>query len=198
MHRDIETVLISKQRIAERVRELGATIAADLARDLAADAVRDAERDKAMGLEHEDRVVLIPILTGSMVFVADLIREVPLKLSLEVVGVSSYPGKSVESKGVSIRHELPRTLAGKHVLIVDDILDSGQTLDVVTRLVREQSPASVRTCVLLRKPGKARVDLKPEYVGFDIPDEFVVGYGLDYDGFYRNYPQIATLRPEAR
>lgn len=188
IHRDIENVLIPRDRIAERVRELGAHIARDLQVDLA--------REIASGAEQ--RVVLIPVLTGAMVFVADLIREIPLKLSIEVVGVSSYPGKSVESKGVSIRHELPRALRGTHVLIVDDILDSGQTLDVVTRLVREQAPASVRTCVLLRKPGKARVPFVPDYVGFDIPDEFVVGYGLDYDGYYRNYPQIATLKPEAR
>lgn len=181
-------MLVDSGRIAGRVRELGRDISRDILELLAADA------------EHgpEDRVVLIPILTGAMVFVADLIRELPIKLSLEMVGVSSYPGRSVESKGVSIRHELPRTLAGKHVLIVDDILDSGQTLDVVARLVREQSPASLRTCVLLRKPGKARVAFEPDYVGFDIPDEFVVGYGLDYDGYYRNYPAIATLRAEAR
>ena len=104
----------------------------------------------------------------------------------------------MESKGVAMRSELPPNLAGKHVVIVDDILDSGQTLDLLKRLVLEQKPASVRLCVLLRKPGKAKIDLRPEYVGFDIPDEFVVGYGLDYDGFYRNYPEIATLKPEAR
>ena len=192
MHLDIEQVLLTRSRIAFRVRELGAKIASDLAADLASDP------PSADGRPAEERVVLIPILTGSIVFVADLIREMPLKLSIEVVGVSSYPGKSMESKGVSIRHELPKGLAGKHVIIVDDILDSGQTLDVVTRLVREQSPSTVRTCVLLRKPGKARVDFKPDYVGFDIPDEFVVGYGLDYDGFYLNYPEIATLKTEAR
>jgi hypoxanthine phosphoribosyltransferase len=196
MHRDLEKILIPRSDIAARVRELGARVAADLQVDL--------ERDHARGIKGvnghlpEERIILIPILTGSIVFVADLIREMPLKLSIEVVGVSSYPGKSMESKGVSIRHELPKGLEGKHVIIVDDILDSGQTLDVVTRLVREQRPSTVRTCVLLRKPGKARVDFKPDYVGFDIPDEFVVGYGLDYDGFYRNYPEIATLKPEAR
>lgn len=133
-----------------------------------------------------------------MIFVADLVRQLPLKLSLELVGVSSYPGKSVESKGVSIQGELPQCLRGAHVLVVDDILDSGHTLDVVTKLIMKQEPASLRTCVLLRKPGKAKVAFTPDYVGFDIPDEFVVGYGLDYDGYYRNYPEIATLRPEAR
>lgn len=192
MHADIEQILITRPQIADKVRELGSRMARDLASDLAADPPGPD------GQPSEERVVLIPILTGSIVFVADLIREMPLKLSIEVVGVSSYPGKSMESKGVSIRHELPKGLAGKHVIIVDDILDSGQTLDVVTRLVREQNPSTVRTCVLLRKPGKAKVDFKADYVGFDIPDEFVVGYGLDYDGFYRNYPEIATLKVEAR
>ncbi len=188
MHRDIEKVLIDRDRIAARVRELGEAISRDVHALLAPDVARG----------QDEHLVIIPILTGAMIFVADLVRELPLKMCIELVGVSSYPGKSIESKGVSIRHELPRTLAGRHVLIVDDILDSGQTLEVVTRLVREQRPASVRTCVLLRKPGKARPDFNPDYLGFDIPDEFVVGYGLDYDGFYRNYPQVATLKEEAR
>ena len=149
-----------------------------------------------MGEDGGEKVVLVSVLTGSIVFVADLIRQLPLKLSLGLVAVSSYPGTSMESKGAMMRSELPRDLAGKHVLVVDDILDSGQTLDVLGKLIWEQKPASLRMCVLLRKPGKAKVAVKVQYVGFDIPDEFVVGYGLDYDGFYRNYPEIATLRPE--
>lgn len=186
MQRDIEKILITPERIAERVQEMGREVARDLERDLGP--LEDAS-------EH---VVFVPILTGSIVFVADLIRQLPLKLSLEMVAVSSYPGKSVESKGVALRGQLPANLSGKHVIVIDDILDSGQTLDVIGKLIREQKPASVRHCVLLRKPGKARVDVKVDYVGFDIPDEFVVGYGLDYDGFYRNYPAIATLKAEAR
>jgi hypoxanthine phosphoribosyltransferase len=188
MHLDIEKVLISREDIAARVRVLASEISADLSRELAATPV--GERD--------GKIIFVPVLTGSIIFLADLIRELPLKLSLGLVAVSSYPGKSMESKGVSLRSELPANLTGKHVVIVDDILDSGQTLDVLRKLVMEQRPASVRLCVLLRKPGKAKIDLKPQYVGFDIPDEFVVGYGLDYDGFYRNYPEIATLKVEAR
>jgi hypoxanthine phosphoribosyltransferase len=188
MLRDIEKVLIDRSRIAQRVAEIAAAMSADFARDLGG--LTEAERD--------GRIVLMPVLTGSIVFVADLIRHLPHKLSLGLVAVSSYPGKSMESKGVSLRSDLPANLEGKHVVIIDDILDSGQTLDVLKRIVSEKKPASIRLCVLLRKPGKAKIDLKPEYVGFDIPDEFVVGYGLDYDGFYRNYPEIATLRVEAR
>ncbi len=187
MFPEIEKILIDELRIANRVDEIGQRITADL-RPLMAKAEQGGQ---------ELRLTLIPILTGSMVFVADLIRRLPVKLRLELIGVSSYPGKSMESKGVSISHELPKSLEGQHVLVVDDILDSGATLDVVTRLIKGQRPASLRTCVLLRKPGKARVDVEADYVGFDIPDEFVVGYGLDYDGFYRNLPSIATLRAEA-
>jgi hypoxanthine phosphoribosyltransferase len=89
---------------------------------------------------------------------------------------------------------LPSDLADSHVLLIDDILDSGQTLQALIGLIQQQRPASLRTCVLLRKPGKAKIDVRADYVGFDIPDEFVVGYGLDYDGLYRNFPAIAVLR----
>ncbi|MCE7972141.1 MAG: hypoxanthine phosphoribosyltransferase [Leptolyngbya sp. PLA2] len=192
MFPEIERVLIGRETIARRVRELGASLASDLRRDV--------ERGGASAGDG-DRVVIIPIMSGAMVFGADLIRELPLKLRLELVAVSSYPGRSLESKGAAIRSELPRTLGGRHVVIVDDILDSGQTIAMVRRLVEEQTPASVRACVLLRKDVRRAVSeaegARAEYVGFDIPDEFVVGYGLDYDGYYRNYPEIATLKREA-
>ncbi|MCC6428501.1 MAG: hypoxanthine phosphoribosyltransferase [Phycisphaerales bacterium] len=184
MFPEIDHILLSREQIAARVRDLGERIAKDINNDRLADA--DAE------------VVIIPILTGALVLTADLIRELPLRLSLRVVAVSSYPGASISSKGAKIRGELPQNLAGKHVLIIDDILDSGQTIGLVKELIAEQRPASLRTCVLLRKPETCRMrHVDVEYVGFDIPNEFVVGYGLDYDGFYRNYPQIATLKPEA-
>lgn len=179
MQMEIDRVLLTRHQIASRVRDMGTRIAHDLSALLAPD---------------DQHLTIIPIMTGSMVFVADLIREIPLKLRIEVLGVSSYPGKSIESKGASMRGDLPKDLAGRHVLLVDDILDSGQTLDLVTRLLQERQPASLRTCVFLRKPGKARPDLVADYVGFEIPDEFVVGYGLDFDGFYRNLPDIAILK----
>lgn len=189
MHLDLDKTLVSRERIATRVAELGASLARDLERDLTASG------------HSPDQIVIIPVLTGALVFTADLIRCLPLKLSLRLVAVSSYPGKSMESKGVSIASELPKDLADKHVVIVDDILDSGQTLAVVRGLIEKQNPASVRCCVLLRKPPSARKagghEVRVDYVGFDIPDDFVVGYGLDYDGFYRNHPEIATLRKEA-
>lgn len=190
MHADIDRILVSKEEIAARVAQLGQQVAADLSADLAQDAA-------AAGADGDGRVVIIPILTGALIFASDLIRQLPIKLSLRMVAVSSYPGKSMESKGVKLASELPHDLAGKHVLIIDDILDSGQTLGVVRELIERQGPATCRCAVLLRKPETKRVrPVDVEYVGFDIPESFVVGYGLDYDGYYRNYPAIATLRTD--
>lgn len=181
----VERTLITSERIAQRVAELGAAICADL-QALAPEPVKsDAS---------SPRVVLVPILTGALVFVADLIRRMPLPLSLRVAAVSSYPGATTASLGARLRGELPRDLKGQHVLVVDDILDTGRTLSLILSLIREQEPASVRTCVLLRKQVEKReADVEVDYVGFDVPDEFVVGYGLDYDGLYRNLPAIAVL-----
>jgi hypoxanthine phosphoribosyltransferase len=185
MHADLDRTLVTKGQIAARVAEIGRQLAADLDADL-----RSTGTDAS-------QIVIVPVLTGALVFTADLIRHLPIKLALRVVAVSSYPGKSMESKGVKIAGELPHDLAGKHVVIVDDILDSGQTLGVLRELIERQRPASVRCCVLLKKPEGARKrPVECEYVGFEIPDAFVVGYGLDYDGFYRNHPEIATLRLE--
>jgi hypoxanthine phosphoribosyltransferase len=186
----IERVLIDEARIAARVGELGRQIAMDLRGSLATGG-RDGEGGTA------GQLVLVPVLTGSIVFVADLIRRIPLMMNLRVVAVSSYPGASLVSKGAKIRGELPSDLAGRHVLIVDDILDTGRTLGLVRSMIAEQEPASLRVCVLLRKAVGRDQDWSPEYVGFDIPDEFVVGYGLDFDGYYRNFPAIAALSARA-
>lgn len=184
MFPEIEHILLTREQIAERVRALGEQISRDIA------AAREVDANA--------EVVIVPILTGALVMTADLIRELPVMLSLRVVAVSSYPGASITSKGAKIAGELPTDLGGKHVLIIDDILDSGQTIGLVKELIERQKPASVRACVLLRKPEDVRVrHVDVEYVGFDIPNEFVVGYGLDFGGYFRNYPQIATLRPEA-
>ncbi len=189
MQTEFERTLVTREQIAGRVRELGRRIADDLAADLA--------RDRALGAA-PGKVVLIPVLTGALIFAADLVREIPLKLALRVVAVSSYPGASMASKGATLASELPTDLRGAHVVILDDILDSGQTLGLLRELIERQRPATVRCAVLLKKPDSVRkrhVDV--EYVGFEIPDAFVVGYGLDYDGYYRNHPEIATLRIDA-
>ena len=181
----IERVLIDRERIAARVSELGARLAADLRADLAREGI-DPETQP-------DRIVLLPIMTGAMVFTADLIRHMPLPLSMRLVTVSSYAGATTRSKGAMLRGALPGDLGGRHVVVIDDILDSGQTLALVEELVREQEPASLRICVLLDKKVDRQVEVRPQYVGFEIPDEFVVGYGLDYDGFFRNLPEVAVL-----
>lgn len=182
-------VLIDRERIRARVREMGQALSDDLAAALA--------RDGHNALSHPDRIVMMPIMTGAMVFTADLIREMPLKLSIRLVTVSSYPGQSTASKGASLRGALPKDLAGRHVVLIDDILDTGRTLKLVRDLVSEQHPASVRACVLLNKPDRREANVAAEFVGFDIPDEFVVGYGLDYDGYYRNVPDIVSLSEDA-
>jgi hypoxanthine phosphoribosyltransferase len=179
---DIERVLLSADEIAARIDG----IAVELNRDLAASGAG------------EDGIVLMPVMTGSMLFVADLVRRLPQKLRLELALVSSYPGTAMESRGATLKMPLPTELEGRHVVIVDDILDSGGTIRFLRDEVARQGPASMRSIVLLRKPRPDAADVPCEHVGFEIPDEFVVGYGLDFDGLYRNLPYIGTLRPDAR
>ena len=180
VHRDIDRILIDRQQIARRIRELGIEIRRDLE-----------------GLDDDVEVVLIPILTGSIIFVADLIRELPQKIRISVVTSSSYVGKATKSSGdpqVSVPSD---PVEGKHVLIIDDILDSGTTIRRVRSEIQRRSPRSVRCCVLLRKSILSALETPCEYIGFDTPDEFLVGYGLDYDGYYRNLPDIGVLKKEA-
>ena len=177
MHRDIERVLISRERIAQRVRELARAITAD---------------HSALGSGAD--MTIVPILTGAMIFCGDLIREMPIAMKIGLMTVSSYPGRSVSSQGAQVIQRQLGNLAGRHVLVVDDILDSGNTMKLVVPALRELAAASVRTCVLLRKDRPAAKDVVVDYVGFEIPDEFVVGYGLDYNDYYRNVPDIVTLK----
>lgn len=187
MQRDIERVLIGRDAIASRLDELAASIVEDM----------DDERRRADGGAFE--VTLVPILVGSVIFLADLIRRLPLRMQIHVMSMSSYPGRTVTSRGAQVQSaltSLPDDLAGRHVLLIDDILDSGGTLRLATRLIGERKPVSVRSCVLLRKRRPEAMAQPVDYVAFEVPDEFVVGYGLDYDGYYRNLPDIVTLRPE--
>ncbi len=181
---DAPRVLISRDRIAQRVAELGRQITLDLA--------------PALAHEPEQRLVLMPVLTGALIFVADLVRHIPHQMNIRPVTISSYPGAATSSQGATIQSALPTDLRGAHVLIVDDILDSGRTLGLLRRMVQAQNPASLRIAVLLdkHKPGGREEDVVVEYAGFPIEDEFVVGYGLDYDGYYRNLPDIAVQPPQ--
>jgi hypoxanthine phosphoribosyltransferase len=191
MQGDIDQVLIPREEIAQRVRRVAEQITADLVGP-------DPAGDGAFGGPERVQITLIPILTGSFMFVADLIRHLPLYMRINLVSVSSYPGASTASRGARLNEaltSLPESLAGQHVLVIDDILDSGSTLRLVNELLARRRPASLRTCVLLRKRRPQAMAVPVQYVCFDIPDAFVVGYGLDFDGYYRNLPDIVTLRP---
>ena len=179
-------ILIGQREIASRVGQLATTLA---------DALSDDLSKEGANLDTPSRVVLIPVLSGAIVFFADLIRQLPVTMATELVSVSSYPGDATESRSVKIAGELPQNLTGKHVVIVDDILDTGRTLGLLKKQIAAQSPASLRLCVLLRKERPREVEVDAEIVGFDIPDTFVVGYGLDYDGHYRNLPAVHLLEP---
>jgi hypoxanthine phosphoribosyltransferase len=190
MQDDIDRVLIDRHTIALRIEALAKEITRDLCPDLPAIADEPAP---------EPQITLVPLLTGSFIFAADLIRHLPVKLKIRLLSVSSYPGTATSSRGAQIKDDLthlPRSLAGQHVLVVDDILDSGNTLRLVGDTLAAMKPASLRTCVLLRKQRPQAMSFPVDYVAFDIPDEFVVGYGLDFNDHYRNLPDIVTLRPE--
>ncbi len=178
MDRNVNRILIPQSRIAQRVAELARQITADYA---------------PPGQEAPE-ITIVPILTGAMIFAADLIRQLPMRMKIGLVTVSSYPGRAIESQGVSILSRHIGEVRDRPVLLVDDILDSGATIRSVSRLLLDMQPASLRTCVLLQKTTPAASRPHADYVGFEIPDEFVVGYGLDYDDYYRNVPDIVTLK----
>lgn len=177
MERDIDRILIPQEQIAARVAALARQITVDHA--------------------HGGEVTIVPILTGAMIFCADLIRQIPIAMQIGLLTVSSYPGRSLRTQGAQVVGQQLGDVRGRHLLLVDDILDSGGTVRRVTAMLRRLGPASVRTCVLLRKDRPSALDVRADYVGFEIPDVFVVGYGLDYDNYYRNLPDIVTLKPEA-
>lgn len=178
MEADIERILIPREAIAARVKELAAEVAR----------VYEPHIDEGL--------TLVALLSGAVIFLSDLIRHLPLRMKIALLTVSSYRGASLASLGAEIRHGLSSEVAGRHVLIVDDILDTGGSLRLVHQYLSQRGPKSIRTCVLLRKPGKAPPDVPADFVGFDIEDAFVVGYGLDFNDHYRNLPDIGILRPE--
>ena len=171
---DIARVLLSRERIADRVGQLSRRIAR----------------------RYEGReLTIVAVLTGSLVFLADLIRELSLPVRVSLVTIRSYPGAATRSHGPQLVLAPEEDFAGRNVLLLDDILDGGETLALLARTVEAMSPASLASCVLLYKDRPDRSDrARPEYVGFDIPDEFVVGYGLDFDDRYRNLPDICVLK----
>ena len=178
---DIKSVLLSSEAVQAKVAELGAQVGADYC-----DAIAENSQD----------LLLITVLKGAVFFVTDLARAIPLPTQLEFMAVSSY-GSSTSSSGVvRILKDLDRDINDRDVLIVEDVVDSGLTLSWLLRNLATRHPRSLRVCTLLRKPDAARANVDIAYVGFDIPSEFVVGYGLDYAERYRDLPYIGTLDPK--
>ena len=176
MRDKIEQVLLSEQQIADRVRELGEQLTRDY-------------KDK-------QNLLLIGVLRGVAVFFGDIMRQVDLELDIDFLSVSSY-GSSTRSSGVvRILKDLDESITGRHVVIIEDIIDSGLTLSYLVRLLQERRPASLEICTLLDKPSRRLIEVPVKYVGFTIPDQFVVGYGLDYDQKFRNLPFVGVLKPE--
>lgn len=176
MDQDIDHILVSEEQLKEKVAELGARISKDYAgRDL----------------------LMVSILKGAVVFMADLMRAVTIPCSIDFMVVSSYGGANTQSTGlVKIVKDLDADLSGKDLLIVEDILDTGITLSHLLPMLKMRNPNSVRLCTILSKPSRRKAQIEPDYLGFEVPDEFVVGYGLDFDEKYRNLPYVGVLKPE--
>lgn len=172
---DMAYILVSEEKLKKRVSELGAQITADYA-----------------GKEP----LFVGILKGSFIFMADLMRAVDLNTSVDFMCVSSYGNRSTTTGAVNIQKDLSQDIEGKDVIIVEDILDSGITLAYLTRYLANRNPASVRIVTLLNKTSRRMSSIEADYIGFEVPDAFVVGYGLDYAQRYRNVPYIGVLKPE--
>lgn len=174
MDQDILKVLITEEELRECVKKLGEQISRDY---------------------QGKNLLMVSVLKGSVVFMSDLMRSITIPAQIDFMSVSSY-GSGVKTSGVvKIIKDLDQQLEGKDLLIVEDILDSGMTLSYLSQLLRARNPRSIRIATLLDKPDRRKVDIKPDYVGFTIPDEFVVGYGLDYAELYRNLPYVGILSP---
>jgi hypoxanthine phosphoribosyltransferase len=175
MENNVEEVLITDDQIREKTAELGRKLTEEY-------------RGK--------NPLLICVLKGGLMFLADLMREIRIPVEIDFMAVSSY-GDATESSGVvRILMDLDRNIRGRHVLIVEDIIDTGRTLTYIIENLRTRGPASIKVCTLLDKPARRLLDIPIDYVGFEIPDRFVIGYGLDYGEIYRNLPFVGVLRPE--
>lgn len=174
MHEHVESILYSEEQLRERVQALGAQITADYA-----------------GKEP----VLASVLRGSYIFMADLTRAIDLPVTVDFMAVSSYGAGTKSSGQVEIKKDLSDSIEGRDLIIVEDILDSGNTLYYLMEILRARKPASIRICTLMDKPERRTKPISADYVGFEIPDAFVVGYGLDYNEKYRNLPYVGILEP---
>ena len=172
---DIEEILVSREQINEMVKKMGKRISEDY---------------------EGEELVLVGVLKGGFVFLADLMREITIPVDMDLIAVSSY-GASTRSSGVvRIIKDMDLNVAGKHVLIVEDLVDTGLTLSYLKDLFKTRDPKSVKICTAFDKPSRRKVDTVIEYGGIEVPDKFIVGYGLDYAGKYRNLPDVCTLKRE--
>ena len=169
-------VLVASEDIQAKVRELGERITRDY---------------------REEKLLLVGILRGAVVFLSDLMRHLELPCEIDFMDISSYGTGTQTSGVVRILKDLEEDITGRHVLIIEDIIDTGLTLSYLRRMLLQRGPASLEICALLSKPSRRQVDLSVKYLGFEVPDEFVVGYGIDFAGAYRNLPDIHALEPEA-
>ncbi|HBV96633.1 MAG: hypoxanthine phosphoribosyltransferase [Peptococcaceae bacterium BICA1-7] len=175
MHPDIQEVLISEEEIAGKVKELAARITEDY---------------------RGEKVLMVGIIKGAVIFLSDLIRHIEVPVNIDFMAVSSY-GKASRSSGVvKILKDLDQSIENRHVIVVEDIVDTGLTLKYMLDNLTTRKPATLKTCTLLDKPSRRKVKVVPDYNGFTIPDKFVVGYGLDYAENYRNLREICVLKPE--
>ncbi len=175
MLEDLENVLISQRRIARRTGELG----------------REITEYYGSG-----EIIVISIINGALLFTADLIRRIEIPIQLDCIRVASYRNETKPDSEPELIYSVDLEVDNRRVLIIDDILDTGRTLYMISQIFVRMNPRSVHTCVLLDKKGRREIPFEADFVGFDIPDQFVVGYGLDFAGRYRNLPCIGTLRPE--
>ncbi len=174
LHADLETVLVSEKDIKKRVKKLGAELAA------------------AYG---DEEITVVSIINGAILFTADLLREIPNPIRLDCIRISSYRNDTKSNGQPKLLQSLTLDISNRHVLLIDDILDTGKTFSAVAGMLKKLNPASLRTCVLLDKRGRREVEFEADFVGFQIPDKFVVGYGLDFAERYRNLPCIGVLKP---
>ncbi len=172
---DVKEILIPSAEIEEKVREIGERITEDYA---------------------GEKLLLVGILRGAVIVMADLMRKINLPCEIDFMDISSYGSGSSSSGVVRILKDLEEDITDRHVLVVEDIIDTGLTLSYLRRSLLARRPASLEICSLLSKPSRRRAELEVKYLGFEVPDEFVVGYGLDYAGAYRNLPDICILKPE--
>ncbi|WP_432620012.1 hypoxanthine phosphoribosyltransferase [Butyricicoccus sp.] len=174
MKQDIEKVLISEEEIAAKVKELGAQIAKDYA---------------------DKNPLIVSVLRGSFVFMADLVRAIDVPCTVDFMSVSSYGSGTTSSGEVKITKDFDVSIEGRHLIIVEDILDSGRTLSYLMKTLKARGAASIALCTFLDKPERRVVPVEVAYKGFTVPDAFIVGYGLDYDQRYRNLPYVGVLKP---